>query len=334
MRGRIPGTNGEITCTSGGLVRIGWCVERFGEHPPGALARVAVVERTRLRLHDGERVFPAVLPTLLRRARPEARPVVGDWVRYVEEGGQRLVKDCLARRNLLVRADSETGRPKPMVANVDEAFILSALDGDFHPRRIERYLNLVLAAGIAPLVLLTRADRAGAGAADAALARLAEIAPGCPAQVLDPRAPESAALLAPYLRPGTTVVLLGSSGVGKSTLLNTLLGEERRRTGAFRERDGKGRHTTTERALFPLPSGACVIDTPGLRALAFTPETELAAFADIEALAESCRFRDCRHEREPGCAVREAVAEGRLAAERLAHYRKLLAELEARRRPR
>lgn len=245
-----------------------------------------------------------------------------------------MVLQLLPRRNLLVRAQPESGREQPMVANVDEALILSALDGDFHPRRLERYLNLVLAAGIEACFLLTRADRAPPHAPAEALSKLAEIAPGRPALVIDPRDATSVAQLAPFLRPGTTAVLLGSSGVGKSTLTNTLLGEARRKTGAIREKDGKGRHTTTERALLPLANGACLIDTPGLRALAFAELEALPSFADIEALAESCRFRDCRHEREPGCAVREAVLEGRLAAERLAHYRKLRDEIEARRRPR
>jgi ribosome biogenesis GTPase len=314
------------------LIRLGWDHERLGDPPATGVARVAVVSRSRLQLHDGERLRPALLAPALRRRGAE-RPLVGDWVRFADEPGLVRVEECLPRRNRLVRADPETGRPQPMVANVDLAFLLAALDGDFQPRRLERYLNLVLGAGIEPVFLLTRADRAPPAAAEAALETLATIAPGCPALTLDPRDPAAVERLAPFLLPGRTVVLLGSSGVGKSTLTNTLLGEERRRTGAFRPKDGKGRHTTTERALLPLPSGACVIDTPGLRALAFA-DVELAAFSDLEALGRDCRFRDCRHEREPGCALRAAVDEGRLDAERLAHYLKLRAELEARRRPR
>ncbi|MDW8478557.1 MAG: ribosome small subunit-dependent GTPase A [Xanthomonadales bacterium] len=222
-----------------------------------------------------------------------------------------------------------------MVANVDRALILSALDGDFNPRRLERYLGLALASGVAPLVVLTKADRVAPEERERCEAIARALLPGLEVRVADPRSPAAGALLAPCLAPGETVVLLGSSGVGKSTLVNTLAGAPLRRTGEVRQRDGKGRHTTTERTLIPLPGGACVIDTPGLRTIAFAAsESELPLFAEIEALAVDCRFRDCRHESEPGCAVRAAAEEGRLDRERLAHFRKLRAELAAARRAR
>jgi ribosome biogenesis GTPase len=201
------------------------------------------------------------------------------------------------------------------------------LDDDFNPRRLERYLALVHAsAGVLPVVVLTKADVAArtpgliAARIEALQGRLAA---SIDLYLVDGTDPDTARRLAPYLDPGQTLVVLGSSGAGKSTLTNTLLGVAVQDTGAVREHDGRGMHTTTSRSLHRLPGGACVIDTPGLRALRpdLDEATLAATFADVEALASHCRFRDCRHHDEPGCAVREGIA-----ADRLRNYHKLLRE--------
>jgi ribosome biogenesis GTPase len=205
--------------------------------------------------------------------------------------------------------------------------VLTGLDGDFNPSRIERYLLLVEGSGARALVVLTKADRVGDPAARVAelAARLPE---GTPVFAVNAKDAMSIAVLAPWLQPGDTAVLVGSSGAGKSTLTNTLLGESRMATGSVRTHDSRGRHTTTHRALLPLPGGACLIDTPGMRELKLTGEESLDLFADIEALATRCRFADCGHGNEPGCAVQAALAAGELSAERWHNYLKLRDERE------
>ena len=258
---------------------------------------------------------------------PEDRPVVGDWV--LVEDGKRIVA-LLPRRSAIKRgAAGEHYRQQLIAGNIDVVLVVCGLDGDFNPRRIERYLLLVQADGVTPVVVLTKADRPGADPA-AALAALAGVAAqGVPVLALNARDPDSARALDPWLPPGTTAVLVGSSGAGKSTLTNSLLGVERMKTAAVRESDARGRHTTTYRALIPLPSGACLIDTPGMRELKPTGEEELAdgGFGDLEALAAQCRFRDCRHAGEPGCAVRAAIEAGTLDPGRLGNYLKLRDEV-------
>lgn len=215
------------------------------------------------------------------------------------------------------------GARQCLVTNVESAFIVMGLDGDFSPRRLERYLTLVKSAGVSPVVVLTKADLC----ADVE-ARLDELAARLPPNVeryaLNAMAPAAVECLAPYLGLGETVALLGSSGAGKSTLTNTLMGSMAQRTGAVRKSDSKGRHTTTSRSLRQLPGGACLIDTPGLRGLRLdVDESDLGAlFEDIAALSAHCRFRDCAHTSEPGCAVREGVP-----ADRLANYQKLRREV-------
>jgi ribosome biogenesis GTPase len=216
-----------------------------------------------------------------------------------------------------------------LVANVDLALLVMGLDGDFNLRRLERYLTLVRAAGVAPVVVLSKADLAGDQAAAEKSAQVGAAAPGVPVFALALVAPGGCGPLEPLLRAGDTAVLLGSSGAGKSTLLNALIGQAVQRTGDVRTHDSRGRHTTTTRQLFRLPSGTLVIDTPGLRELELVgADAALGdAFADVAALAGRCRFRDCRHADEPGCAVRAAETTGGLAPERGAAYRKLAAEM-------
>ncbi len=304
-------------------------------HPAARPARVAEQHRTGYLVADGSGEPFAVesLPQWQRpagyrkgQASPEDRAAVGDWV-LVE--GARIVA-LLPRRGAIKRgAAGEHYRQQVIAANVDTVLVVCGLDGDFNPRRIERYLLLVQGGGAQPVVVLTKADKDGSDAAAAVAALAGVVAQGVPVVALNAKDRDAVAALDPWLRPGMTAVLVGSSGAGKSTLTNTLLGVEKMKTGEVRESDARGRHTTTHRALVPLPSGACLIDTPGMRELKPTGEEDLAdgGFADIEALAEQCRFRDCRHQREPGCAVRAAVEAGTLDPQRLANYLKLRDEV-------
>lgn len=259
---------------------------------------------------------------------PEERAAVGDWV--LVAGGKIVA--LLPRHSAIKRAAAgEHYKQQLIAANVDTVFVVCGLDADFNPRRIERYLLLVLGSGAQAVVVLTKADKAQdavPGAVAAAMAEVKAVAGDAPVLALNAKDRDSAEALAQWLQPGSTAVLVGSSGAGKSTLTNTLLGVEKMKTGEVRESDDRGRHTTTHRALIALPSGACLIDTPGMRELKPTGEETVAdSFADIEALAAACRFRDCRHDREPGCAVRAALEAGTLDPERLANYRKLGSEV-------
>lgn len=295
-----------------------------------ALMRVTEVHRDTLVLHDGHDEWQArALPALLDRlAALEDGLAVGDWVvaeRNVH--GQWWVCRRLPPLTQLARRHHD-GRDKVtravIVANVDTALLVMGLDHDFSPRRLERYLALVRLAGVAAVVVLTKADLCP----DAA-ARLREAQALVPADTavvaVNALGDEPAEALAPWLAPGQTLVLLGSSGVGKSTLTNALVGHAVQATGGTRKGDQRGRHTTTARSLHRAAGGACLIDTPGLRTLRLDSEAGSVSgvFEDIGALAVQCRFRDCRHEAEPGCAVREGVA-----PERLKSFQKLVREAQ------
>lgn len=312
------------------------------QHPQARPARIVEQHRSGYRVaEDAQAIWPAEsLPEWQRAGSyraggiaPEARPAVGDWVLVEGQapGGLRIVA-LLPRWSAIKRgAAGEHYRQQVIAANIDTVLVLCGLDGDFNPRRIERYLLLVgggeAAGAPAAVVVLTKADKDGA---DAAAARAALGALQVPVLALNAKDPACAEALAPWLCAGRSVVLVGSSGAGKSTLTNTLLGMRRMKTAAVRQRDARGRHTTTHRALIALPSGACLIDTPGMRELKPTGEEDVAEnFADIEALAGDCRFRDCRHLQEPGCAVRAAVERGELAAARVVNFRKLGGEVAA-----
>ena len=261
----------------------------------------------------------------------EQRAAVGDWV--LVEGGKIVA--LLPRHSAIKRgAAGEHYKQQVIAANIDTVFVVCGLDADFNPRRIERYLLLVQGSGAGAVVVLTKADKAVAehpdAVADALLALADTAAQGVAVVALNAKDRDALAALDPWLRPGRSIVLVGSSGAGKSTLTNTLLGADRMKTAEVRDSDDRGRHTTTHRALIPLPSGACLIDTPGMRELKPTGEEHVVEnFADIEALAEQCRFRDCKHEREPGCAVRAAIQAGTLDADRYANFLKLRDEVAA-----
>lgn len=256
-------------------------------------------------------------------------PAVGDWVGVAADpGAERAVIHCRLKRRSTVsrKAAGRAVDEQVLAANVDTIFLVTTLTEDLNPRRIERYLTLVWEAGAVPVVVLNKADLCEdpSAAADAIRARLPFV------DVLAVSALNTDGLneLSPYLRPATTIALLGSSGVGKSTLVNRLLDRDLQKVAAIREADGKGRHTTTSRQLVELASGALLIDTPGMRELQpWVDESAIdGAFEDIAQLAHACRFSDCAHAEEPGCAVLEAVAAGTLDANRLEHYRRLLRE--------
>jgi ribosome biogenesis GTPase len=288
-------------------------------------ARVIEIQRESVLLDDGEASASARLhPHLARElARSGEDLAVGDWVAAVRDRhGDPWIDVRLPPATRLARIDSD-GRRRVLVANVDTAFVVMGLDGDFNPRRVERYLALIHGAGVWPVVVLTKLDCTPEPqpAIDALRLRLPA---AVPIEAVDATSPAAAAALSPYLGPGRTAVLVGSSGAGKSTLTNTLLGAHVQSTGAVRADDSRGRHTTTARTLHRLPGGACLIDTPGLRGLRVDVDaSQLAAsFVDIAQLAQRCRFRDCRHDGEPGCAVSAGVD-----ADRLKNFHKLEREV-------
>ncbi len=292
------------------------------------LLRITEVHRETLRLHDGQNELHArTLPALIRAlAADDTALAVGDWVLAGEDAqGALWARQRIAPSSHIARRDGD-GRRHAVVSNVDTALLVMGLDDDFNPRRLERFLALVHASAVLPVVVLTKADIAAREPAlrESRVAALRErIAAHIDLLCVDATDAASAALFAAYAGRGQTLVLLGSSGAGKSTLTNTLLGGTVQDTGAVRAHDSRGKHTTTSRSLHRLASGACVIDTPGLRTL--RPDggeaSVAASFDDVERLAALCRFRDCGHIAEPGCAVREGVD-----ADRLRNYHKLLRE--------
>ncbi len=318
------------------LRRIGWRDDPVPAPPfaEARLARVIVHHRNAFEVHDGHAVLWARTKSSARRRDVEdaVRPSVGDWVWMSPAiNDEWQIEALLPRRSQLRRlAAGESGREQVIAANVDTVLIVCGLDGDFNPRRIERYLAIVGESGATPVIVLTKADRADdAQACHDELRRLA----GDTGHVftLNAKDRSEVAVLEPWLRLGDTAVLVGSSGAGKSTLTNSLLGVEKMRTNSVRENDSRGRHTTTFRALIELPSGGCIIDTPGMREIKLTGEepVEETSFTDIEDLIGLCKFRDCAHAGEPGCAVRAAIDDGRIEARRYEGYLKLILERDA-----
>jgi ribosome biogenesis GTPase len=257
-------------------------------------------------------------------------PAVGDWVvvrRRPDEDRGAIVAVLPRRSWFSRRMAGQVTEEQVVAANVDVVFIVMALDDDFSLRRLERYLLLARESGAAPVVLLTKPDLS-----DDVAARVTEVVTvvgDTPVHVVSPKHDQGIDLVAAHLPAGRTGALLGSSGVGKSTIINRLVGRDVQKTRETRESDSKGRHTTTHRELVFLPNGGFVIDTPGMRELQLWDVGDAVSetFDDIEALAPDCRFTDCRHRDEPNCAVKQAVADGRLAADRLNSYLKLQDEL-------
>jgi len=243
-----------------------------------------------------------------------------------EGDGTAAIHAVLPRSSMFIRrAAGDATDGQVVAANVDVVFLVAGLDGDFNLRRIERYIAAGWESGAQPVVVLNKSDLA-ANLEDT-IAEVQAIAPGVPVVALSALAGVES--LAPWLGPDRTIALLGSSGVGKSTLVNALIGAERQATGPVREEDSRGRHTTTARELIVMPLGGVLIDTPGMRLLGLWSSGDgvSEAFSDVEEIAGRCRYRDCVHDQEPGCAVREAVADGALGADRFASWQKLQKEV-------
>jgi ribosome biogenesis GTPase len=256
-------------------------------------------------------------------------PVVGDWlaVSRIDEAGDALIHAVLPRKSTFSRRAAGGVGVQIVAANVDVAFLVASLNNDLNPRRIERYLVATRDSGAEPVVVLTKVDLSADPDADRK--SVEAVSAGAPVVLLSARTGEGLGALDQWLRPGVTAALLGSSGAGKSTLLNALAGHALMSTGAVREADDRGRHTTTHRELFRLPSGALLIDTPGMRELGLVADEAALdeSFADIVGLIPTCKFSDCTHASEPGCAVRTAIEEGSLSAQRWQSYLKLQREL-------
>ncbi|EYF02835.1 ribosome small subunit-dependent GTPase A [Chondromyces apiculatus] len=257
---------------------------------------------------------------------PAALPAVGDWVGLRPGGGGLLVHRFDRRTCLLRKGAGRKAEAQVLAANVDTVMVVSSLNADFNPRRLERYLEVVLDSGARPVFVLSKADLCE----DAApfLDAVQAIAPSAPVVLVSALLRQGLDALRAHVGAGETVVFVGSSGVGKSTLVNGLLGVSVQREGHIREHDERGRHTTTGREIFLLPDAGLLIDTPGIRELEpwNLGEGGPAGFDDIRALAASCRFRDCSHQGEPGCAVERALADGTLVPDRLEGFHKLEAE--------
>ena len=262
-------------------------------------------------------------------AAPGEHPVVGDWlaVSTPDSANEVMIHALVPRRSVFSRRAVSGGGAQVIAANVDVAFLVAALNGDLNLRRLERYLVAARESGASPVIVLTKADLCLDPAAESQT--VVDIAGGAPVVTLSALTGAGLDGLKPWLKPGLTAALLGSSGAGKSTLLNAVAGSTLMDTGAIRESDDRGRHTTTHRELFRLPDGALLVDTPGMREFGVLAEDAAleASFADVASLFPNCRFGDCAHATEPGCAVLAALADGTLSNERWQAYLKLQREL-------
>lgn len=294
------------------------------------LGRVSIVHSDRYRLYTARgETHAEAIGALLYRTDRAGWPAVGDWVAVQPVGpDEAMIHAVLPRRTMFCRrAAGDREQEQVIAANIDLVLIVCGLDGDFSPRRIERYLTLAHAAGVDAAIILNKSDLCAAP--EARIGEVHRIAAGAPVGAISALSARGIEPLLRMLRPGLTLALLGSSGVGKSTLVNRLLGFDRQRVREVRDSDSRGRHTTTYRELLPLPQGGALIDTPGMRELQlWAGQDDLdSAFAEISSLAAQCRFADCSHVVENGCAVQSAIQAGELDPSRWESYRKLRAEI-------
>ncbi len=307
------------------IIQYGFTPAMLPEGAEGQPARVSAVYRNQFEVLSGHGSALARLKASTYFGGTETFPTTGDFVLLDETG--RIVK-TLPRKTYFARLDpSSAGHGSQAVAaNFDYVFILQSLNNDFNPRRLERYLTLAWQSGAVPAVILTKSDLTDNCAEQ--IREAEKIAAGAAVFALSSKTGEGLVTLSEYLKPHKTIVFLGSSGVGKSSLVNALAGEELMAVNAIREDDDKGRHTTTHRQLILLKNGVMVIDTPGMRELGMWDVSEGLGqnFADVEAYFGKCRFVDCKHETEPGCAVKAAIESGALSIERWESYRRLKAE--------
>jgi ribosome biogenesis GTPase len=315
------------------LEPLGWnqfFADAFAPYEPEGLipGRVAVQERGGAVLFTAAGTLRADVAT--RLVREGGQVVAGDWVAAELLPGEEraILRAVLPRRSRFARKEPWLTEEQVVAANVDTVFLVTDCGRDFKPRRLERYLTAAWDSGAAPVIVLTKSDLADD--VSETLAEAEAIAFGVPVHAVSSVTGEGLGSLDPHLLPGQTIALLGSSGVGKSTLANRLLGEDLLATAELR-RDGRGRHTTTHRELVHLPGGALLLDTPGMRELQlWADESALEeTFADVAELARDCRFSDCAHGQEPGCAVRAALGNGALPQIRWESYSKLQRELRA-----
>lgn len=290
-------------------------------------ARVFAVHRNTFDVAGEHGRQTITLPGNWHRRDPEELPTVGDWLLLDWSTGQ--AQKLLERKSLFRRkAAGSESKVQLIAANVDTLFVVTSCNQDFNLSRLERYLALALESKVEPVVVLTKTDLVD-DISDY-LRQAMSLNPDMAVEGVNALDSVSAASLSSWCGSGQTVALVGSSGVGKSTLINSLCGEPRQETGAIRQDDARGRHTTTSRTIHFLPEGGLLIDSPGLRELQLSDcQGGISSlFEDIEELAQSCRFNDCRHQHEEGCAVKAAVSWGDLSPRRLANYRKLMAEQE------
>jgi len=316
-------------------------IESYGwnAHFAAAIAALGTTELVPARVIEEQRgMYRIMMATGERRVEIVGRlrlsgtlPAVGDWVAVRpaagDDGGS--IQHVLERQTKISRkVAGKTSREQVLAANLDTVFMVTSCNEDFSPRRIERYLTMIWESGARPVVLLNKSDLVDDSGSLSVEAQA--VALGVAVHAVCAKSADGLGPLLPYLEVGRTIALIGSSGVGKSTIVNRLMGEDVQDVKEMRDDDAKGRHTTRSRQLFLLPTGALVLDTPGLRELALwiTDSGLGQTFADIEQLAEGCRFQNCAHGSEPDCAVASAVEAGRLAADRLESYHKLRRELE------
>lgn len=289
------------------------------------LGRVMAVQRSRSTVVCGAGERLVELAPALQQSAAVDRPTVGDWV-VLDESLSRIDK-VLERKSLFKRLGAGAANElQPIAANIDTLFIVTSCNAEFNESRLERYLALCAEAGAMPVIVLTKADLVED--AGSYIQRARQTQSGVAVEAVNALDPSSLDAVRSWIDSTSTVALVGSSGVGKSTILNTLAGRALADTGGIREDDQKGRHTTTHRELHLLPSGGLLIDVPGMRELrvADINHSMATVFDDVERLAAGCKFADCHHESEPGCAVLQAIADGKLESRRLVNYKKLLRE--------